>query len=77
MFRKSSLGEVIAELERYHPVRIVFAHPAIARQTLSGSFGTDDLALFLASVEKILPVRVQSLPNEEERIILMEWARRK
>lgn len=77
VFRKSPLRDVIAELERYHPVRIVFADPSIARQTLSGTFDIDDLELFLASVEKILPVQVQSLPQEGERIFVMERARRK
>jgi transmembrane sensor len=77
VFRKSPLRDVIAELERYHPVRIVFADPSIARQTLSGTFDIDDLELFLASVEKILPVQVQSLPEEGERIFLMERAKRK
>lgn len=77
VFRKSLLKDVIAELERYHPVRIVFADPSIARQTLSGTFDTDDLELFLASVGKILPIHVQSLPNQGERIFLVEGARRK
>jgi transmembrane sensor len=77
VLRKSSLREVIAELERYHPVRIVLADPSIARQTLSGTFDTDDLELFLASVGKILPIHVQSLPSQGERIFLIEWAKRK
>jgi transmembrane sensor len=77
VFRESSLRSVVAELERYHPVRIVFTDPSIAHQTLSGTFDTDDLELFLANVGKILPVRVQSVQEERERIFLMEWARRK
>jgi transmembrane sensor len=77
VFRKSPLRDVIAELERYHSVRIVFADPSIARQTLSGTFDIDDLELFLASVEKILPVQVQLLLEEGERMFLMEKTRRK
>jgi transmembrane sensor len=77
VFRKSPLRDVIAELERYHSVRIVFADPSLARQTLSGTFDIDDLELFLASVEKILPVQVQLLLEEGERMFLMEKTRRK
>jgi transmembrane sensor len=77
VFRKSPLRDVIAELERYHSVRIVFADPSLARQTLSGTFDIDDLELFLASVEKILPVQVQVLLEEGERMFLMEKTRRK
>lgn len=77
VFRKSLLKDVIAELERHHPVRIVFADPSIAHRTLSGTFDIDDLELFLASVEKILPIQVQSLPDEGERIYVVEWTKRK
>ena len=76
VLRKSSLKEVIAELERYHSVRFVLADPSIASQTLSGTFNTDDLELFLASVGKILPVHVQSLPSQGERIFLIDWKKR-
>jgi ferric-dicitrate binding protein FerR (iron transport regulator) len=44
---------------------------------LSGTFDIDDLELFLASVEKILPVQVQLLLEEGERMFLMEKTRRK
>ena len=77
VFRNAPLKKVIAELERYHSVRIVFADPAIAHQTISGTFDTDDLALFLASVEKILPVHVRSVPKEGNRIFLLERVKRK
>jgi transmembrane sensor len=77
VFRKSPLKDVIAELERYHPVHIVFADPSIANRTLSGTFDIDDLELFLASVEKILPVQIRLLPEEGERSFLVERARKK
>ncbi|MBP6057481.1 MAG: FecR family protein [Nitrosomonas sp.] len=74
IFRQSPLREVVTELERYHSVRFFFADPSIANETLSGMFDTDDLDLFLASVEKILPVKVQHLP--EEQMFLLDWARK-
>jgi transmembrane sensor len=77
VFRKSPLRDVIAELERYHPVRIVFADPSIANGTLSGTFDIDDLELFLAGIEKILPVQIRLLPEEGERRFLVESTKRK
>jgi transmembrane sensor len=74
IFRQSSLREVVTELERYHSVRFLFADPVIARETLSGTFDTNDLDLFLANVEKILPVKVKHLPQEQ--IFLVDWARK-
>lgn len=58
-FDHTPLAEVAAELERHHAVHIVFADPAIARQTLSGSFDAADLNPFLRAVEKILPIRAK------------------
>lgn len=74
IFRQSPLREIVTELERYHSVRFLFADPAIARETLSGTFDTNDLDLFLTSVEKILPVKVQHFP--EEQMFLLDWARK-
>ena len=74
IFRQAPLKEVVTELERYHSVRFLFADPAIARETLSGTFDTNDLGLFLSSVEKILPVKVKHSP--EEQIVLLDWARK-
>lgn len=74
IFRQSPLREVVAELERYHSVRFLFADPSVARETLSGTFDSSDLDLFLASVEKILPVKVEHLPQEQ--VFLLDWARK-
>ncbi|AEG01904.1 FecR family protein [Methylomonas methanica] len=57
VFDHTPLAEVVAELERHHPVRFVFADPALARQTLSGSFEIADLQPFLRALETMLPVR--------------------
>ncbi|BBL34668.1 protein FecR [Nitrosomonas stercoris] len=75
VFRQTRLGRVVAELERYHPIHFVFLDPAIARETLSGTFGTDDLPFFLSSLEKILPVRVKPLPGNKS--LLIDWADKK
>lgn len=69
IFRQTPLAAVTAELERYHPVHFIFTDPAIAHETLSGTFGTRDLPLFLSSLEKALPVRVKKLPDGQTLLI--------
>jgi len=46
VFRRTSLREVAAELERYHPVQFTFADPKLAQETLSGTFNSDDMIRF-------------------------------
>ncbi|CAD6881211.1 hypothetical protein [Methylomonas albis] len=67
LFDHTPLAEVVAELERYHTVRFAFADPALAKQTLSGSFNSADLKPFLQALEKILPIRVQ---RQKQTIVL-------
>jgi len=73
VFKRTPLTEVVAELERYHPVHFLFADPRLARETLSGSFDADDLDPFLSAVEKIMPVRVTRTPQQ----IVLRWAKAK
>jgi len=72
IFRQAPVKEVVSELERYHSVHFVFAEPSIANATLSGTFDTDDLDLFLNSLEKILPVKISRLSDEQT--LLIDWA---
>ncbi|MEI8573608.1 FecR family protein [Methylomonas sp. EFPC1] len=67
LFDHTPLTEVVAELERYHAVRFAFADPALAKQTLSGSFNSADLKPFLQALEKILPIRVQ---RQKQTVVL-------
>lgn len=69
IFRQTPLATVAAELERYHPVHFIFTDPAIAHETLSGTFDTHDLPLFLNSLKKILPVKVKKLPDGKTLLI--------
>jgi len=59
VFKQTPLREVAAELERYHPVRFVFADAKLAEQTLSGTFAADDIDPFLHALEHILPVQAK------------------
>ncbi|MBK6618765.1 MAG: FecR domain-containing protein [Nitrosomonas sp.] len=71
IFRQTSLHDVAIELQRYHPIRFVFADTALADKTISGSFAANDLALFLEGLEKILPVKVTQIPREQ--LIRLDW----
>ena len=60
VFKRTPLREVMAELERYHPVQFTFADPKLAQETLSGTFNSDDIDPFLHALETILPVQAQA-----------------
>lgn len=59
IFDHTPLGEVIAEVERHHPLHFSFTDAGLASQTLSGSFNAADLQPFLRAVEATLPIRVK------------------
>ncbi len=59
VFRRTSLREVAAELERYHPVQFTFADPKLGQETLSGTFNSDDIDPFLHALETILSVQTK------------------
>lgn len=59
VFKRTPLREVVAELERYHPVQFVLADTKLTNETLSGTFDSDDLEPFLHALETILPVHAK------------------
>ena len=59
VFKRTPLHEVAAELERYHPVQFSFADPKLAKETLSGTFNSDDIDPFLHALETILPIQAK------------------
>lgn len=59
VFKHTPLLEVMAELERYHPLQFTFADPQLAQETLSGTFNSDDINPFLHALETILPVQAK------------------
>lgn len=58
VFRATPLSTVFAELGRYHPAVVHIADPTLERLPLSGVFKVDDLPLFLATLEAVLPVKI-------------------
>lgn len=56
-FDRTPLGEVMAQLARYHPISWSFADAGIADMRISGSFRSDDIELLLDTLEAALPVQ--------------------
>lgn len=67
MFNHTPLIQVVAELERHHNLRFIFADATLENETLSGSFEATDLNPFLHAIEKILPVRTQ---RQKQTVVL-------
>ncbi len=62
VFRNRPLSEMLAEVNRYRPGRIVLANARLGRQTFNGIFRLDHIDSVLAQLEK-LGARVTSLPG--------------
>lgn len=73
VFKRTPLNQVTAELERYHPVKFVFANPELAQETLSGTFDAHKLKPFLHALETLLPIHVKI----QGKTILLQQARKK
>ncbi len=58
-FTRSTLEEVAIQMARYHEVDFSFSSPDIKQLKLSGTFGTNDLPLFLRTLSATLPVEAQ------------------
>lgn len=66
VFNQTPLNHVTAELERFHSVKFVFKTPNLAKQTISGNFGTSDLNSFLQGLTEIYGVNVRRNQNRIE-----------
>jgi transmembrane sensor len=63
VFQDRPLGEVVAELDRYRPGKILVISPAIEKLPITGVFEIADTDVALASIEQSLPVKVNKLPG--------------
>ncbi|MEL7936476.1 FecR family protein [Pseudomonas delhiensis] len=62
IFNQRPLGEVLAELERYLPGRILLTDEALRRHKVSGVFDLDDPDALLQTLQRLQPVQVTRLP---------------
>lgn len=56
-FSQTPLKDVMAQLSRYHPITYVINDPAVADMKVSGTFRSDDLPLFITTLEAAFPVQ--------------------
>ncbi|MFV3329864.1 FecR family protein [Pseudomonas sp. NY15437] len=62
IFNQRPLAEVLDELERYVPGRIVLTDGALRQHKVSGVFDLQDPGALLKTLERLQPVRVTHLP---------------
>ncbi|MGE8941340.1 FecR family protein [Leptospira interrogans] len=63
VFYRARLGDVVAQIERYRPGRIVIATQALSNERVTGSFRLDDPVGALASLQATVGFRTVSLGN--------------
>lgn len=62
VFRDKPLAEVIDEVNRYRPGRIVVANAALGRRIVNGTFRRDQLSSFIDQVEQLFGAKATALP---------------
>lgn len=62
VFHDQSLADVVDEINRYRPGRIVITSPALARKVVNATFHTDQLDNFFAQAQELFGAKVTRLP---------------
>lgn len=57
VFHRQTLAEAVAQMARYHAVEFVFEDPTLATLKISGTFKTEDLRLFVSTLEATYPLK--------------------
>ena len=73
IFRDRPLAEVIDEVNRYRPGRIIVTNSELARRLVNGTFHLDRLDDVVAQVRQLFGARVTSLPGG---VVLLELNRK-
>jgi transmembrane sensor len=63
IFRFTPLADVVDEINRYRPGRIIVMNPATGRLPVSGRFRIDNLDEILTRIEQAFGAKVRSLPG--------------
>lgn len=63
VFRHASLGEVVEEVNRYRPGKLILGNEALARKTVQASFSLDRLDDVVALVRDVYGASVTRLPG--------------
>lgn len=63
VFQATRLSEVVEEINRYRPGRIILANAALAQQPVSGRFRIDQMDTILARLQQAFNAEAQTLPG--------------
>ncbi|SAI69121.1 signal transduction protein [Bordetella ansorpii] len=63
VFRQTPLSEVVDEINRYRPGRVILMNDEKARLPLSGRFSVDNLELVLTQIRQAFHVKARTLPG--------------
>jgi transmembrane sensor len=63
VFRATPLAEVVDEINRYRPGRIVLINAALGSKTVSGRFRIDQMGEILTRLEQAFNARMRALPG--------------
>jgi transmembrane sensor len=63
VFRLTPLAEVVEEINRYRPGRIVLMNTALAQKQVNGRFRIDQMDEILARLEQAFNAKIQTLPG--------------
>lgn len=69
IFADRPLGEVIAEMARYHDIDISVADPELRMLKVNGTFKVHHLDRFLKTLESAFPIRVQRLGTQSVHLV--------
>lgn len=64
VFRNAPLSQVVAEINRYRPGRLLLLNPQLEREPVSGRFRIDDPDAVLTQLQRILPLRLDRYPGQ-------------
>ncbi|WP_034303721.1 FecR family protein [Herbaspirillum sp. RV1423] len=62
-FRQTALGQVIGEINRYRPGRLVLMAKSLEQRPVSGRFRIDDLDKAIAQIQRLFRLSATSLPG--------------
>jgi transmembrane sensor len=63
VFRQTPLSEVIAEINRYRPGKIVLMNEDIGRRPVNARFRIDNVDEIMLLAQRVFGARIQSLPG--------------
>jgi transmembrane sensor len=63
IFRQTPLSEVIEEINRYRPGRVMLLDPQLARKAVSGRFRTEHMDEILVRLDQAFGIKSRSLPG--------------